>query len=192
MFWVLLVAFALWGCWWFDLFSVRDDGLATTHLSADRVLAVDRKRNESKAAVADYKKDELVDIERKTRLSRGEAECGRVLAQLFPKHAFISVRPDWLMNDYPGRKTPLRAMELDCYCEALNLAIEFNGQQHYFFVSKFHKSQDQFYGQLARDRLKRDLCRRRGVDLITVRYDVPNIFEYLSTHPLILKRLPRS
>jgi len=127
--------------------------------------------------------------EKKEFISRGEAECGRVLAELFPDHKFEKVRPSWLMNDYPGRKFPPQPLELDFYCEELNLAVEFNGRQHYEFVPDFHKSEKHAFGQRARDRLKLELCRRRGVDVIVVRYDVPNIQHYLSSHPLLLKRL---
>lgn len=125
-------------------------------------------------------------------MSRGEVECARVMQLLFPSHTFIKVRPTWLLNDYPGRKTPAQPLELDLYCERLCLAVEYNGPQHYRVTPDFHPhGEKSLYGQTCRDRLKADKCRERGIDLIVVNsLEVvhSDICGFLATHPGIRSR----
>ena len=82
-------------------------------------------------------------IENKTRLK-------------FPK-----IKPDWLQG-----------LELDGFCKDLNLAFEYNGEQHYKKHRRFHKNKQDFLDQIKRDRLKRKLCKNQGIKLITI----PHIF----------------
>ena len=83
-----------------------------------------------------------------------------------------------------------RALELDLYCEAEALAIEFQGRQHYEVVARFHKEGERsLHGQQQRDQRKRLLCAQRGVDLIEVPHWVADVHGFLSGHPLVRKRL---
>jgi len=128
--------------------------------------------------------------------SRGEAECGRVLKSLFPRHSFQSrVRPQWMMNDFPGRRTAPRPLELDYFCEELKLAVEYNGKQHRELVPHFHGRDEhasaRLHAQLLRDAMKARKCRERGVELIVVWYDL-ELFEierFLREHPFVVNRL---
>ena len=73
-------------------------------------------------------------------------------------------------------------MELDGYCEALKLAFEFNGPQHYVFYPKYHKTQMDFLDQLERDKLKLKLCKKHGITLIIVPYTLDyNAFQEFIT-----------
>jgi hypothetical protein len=117
--------------------------------------------------------------------SRGEAECARVLLDLLPNYSFRTSRPSWLINSYTGNR-----LELDLYCPELRLAVEFNGEQHYVVVPKFHPyGARSLYGQQQRDLRKRQKCLEHGVDLIVVKFDVIDIYSYLCHHPMILSRL---
>ena len=100
--------------------------------------------------------------------SRGEIECRRVLEKIFQKR-FSSQRPDFLRNPVTGGSFNL---ELDCYNSDLNLAVEYNGVQHYKFVPYFHRNHDHFMAQKYRDDMKRRLCRDNHVNLIEVPYSV--------------------
>lgn len=75
---------------------------------------------------------------------------------------FYKIRPIWL------RKDNGYCLELDGYCEKLNLAFEHNGEYHY--VPGF-KNKD-FSTVCLNDVLKRDLCIKNGVNLIIV----PSLF----------------
>lgn len=109
--------------------------------------------------------------------SKGEAECRRVLQELFNR-GFPKNRPDFLRNPVTGGSYNL---ELDCYNLELNLAVEYSGAQHYKYVPYFHKNKEAFLNQKYRDDMKRRICREYGVNLIEVPYTVklPEIREYL-------------
>ena len=78
---------------------------------------------------------------------------------------FCKVRPRFLRNARTGRN-----LELDGYCEELQLAFEYDGYAHTNFPNAFHRDIDAFQQQQQRDALKDDLCRKAGVRLIRVPY----------------------
>ena len=96
------------------------------------------------------------------------------------KSRLKSVRPDFLRNPVTGGNFNL---ELDCYNEELNLAVEYNGVQHYKFIPYMHKNKEAFLNQKYRDDMKKRMCKDAGVILIDVPYTVEphNIKKYLET-----------
>jgi hypothetical protein len=100
--------------------------------------------------------------------SKGEAECRRVLQELF-KRSFPKARPDFLRNPVTGGNFNL---ELDCFCRELRLAVEYSGQQHYKYVPYFHKNKEAFLNQKYRDDMKKRICKEHGIHLIEVPYTV--------------------
>lgn len=99
--------------------------------------------------------------------SKGERKCREVMQLLYNK-AFPKVRPQFLRNPETGY-----LLELDCYCEDLKLAVEYNGSQHYMWPNYTNQSHENFIKQRRRDQLKVDLCDLNGVYLISVPYNVP-------------------
>jgi hypothetical protein len=95
-----------------------------------------------------------------------EDRCREVLEEIFGKR-FPTVRPSFLKNPHTGKN-----LELDCYNDELKLAVEYNGEQHYKYTSKFHRSTEDFKYQLWKDELKAKLCLIEGVELIVVPYTV--------------------
>jgi hypothetical protein len=100
--------------------------------------------------------------------SKGEVECRRVLNKIFNK-PFFKARPDFLNNPVTGGQFNL---ELDCYEPSLNLAVEYNGIQHYQYNKFFHRNKEHFLNQKYRDDMKRRICKDRGIILIEVPYTV--------------------
>ena len=100
------------------------------------------------------------------KCSKGEAECRRVLENIFNVE-FPNVRPHFMRNTVTGEN-----LELDMYNKSLNLACEYNGQQHYKFNKWMHKNSSNFQNQKYRDIMKRDLCKKYGINLIEVPYTV--------------------
>ena len=80
---------------------------------------------------------------------------------------FQKTRPAWLTNT--ATNSPL---ELDCYNNEWQIALEYNGAQHYAFVKSWHYTQKEFKKQQQRDELKRELCAKHKVLLIEVPYTV--------------------
>jgi len=100
--------------------------------------------------------------------SKGEIECRRVLEKIFNK-PFNKARPNFLNNPVTGGNFNL---ELDCYNDELQIAVEFNGQQHYKYVPYFHKNNEAFLNQKYRDDMKRRMCKDENIILIEVPYTV--------------------
>lgn len=98
----------------------------------------------------------------------GERICREHFEQLL-KAKFPKARPTWL------RSSEGYQLELDGFCEELNLAFEHQGSQHSREIRHFHRSQDDLETQIARDEEKAKLCKDNGVDLISV----PSVLEEL-------------
>jgi hypothetical protein len=106
--------------------------------------------------------------------SKGELQCRSFLERKF-KAPFPKVRPLFLRNPV----TNGALLELDCFNSDLKLACEYHGEQHYKFVSHFHKSYEAFLNQKYRDQLKRALCKENGVYLIEVPFHIQDIDSFL-------------
>lgn len=102
----------------------------------------------------------------KIRESKGERECRNVLESLFGVK-FPNTRPHFLLNDITGKR-----LELDCYNESMRLAVEYQGIQHAKHVPFFHNTEADFHAQVYRDKLKRKLCIKYGIDLIEVPHTI--------------------
>lgn len=94
-----------------------------------------------------------------------EKKIKHCLTKLYPSYEFKKIRPSWLRNEKTGRN-----LELDFYCEKLNLGIESQSADHYKFIPAFHKTEEAFQKQQARDKLKKELCEKKGVKLICIPY----------------------
>lgn len=102
----------------------------------------------------------------RTKGKVGERLC-RAYFEHFSGSLFPATWPSWLVGPKGSR------LELDGYSEALRIASEYHGKQHYEYLPHFHRTPDTRKQGLAYDRLKARLCRARGVTLITVSYKIP-------------------
>lgn len=108
-----------------------------------------------------------------------EDRCRNIFESFFDV-PFTKCRPDFLINPMTQRK-----LELDGYNSSiptplgLGLAFEYNGSQHYFFTPKYHKCIEDFDDQLTRDKIKHQLCRKKGILLITIPYTVTDLEEFI-------------
>jgi hypothetical protein len=98
--------------------------------------------------------------------SKGEIECRRFLETIF-QVPFPKARPDFLKNPVTGNN-----LEIDCFNPTLKLGVEYNGQQHYYYTSFFHRNVDASTNQKYRDELKRRMCQENGINLIEVPYTI--------------------
>lgn len=109
-----------------------------------------------------------------------EEQCRNIFENLF-NVPFIKHRPDFLKNPSTGKN-----LELDGWNPNIptpigrGLAFEFNGPQHYHFTPRYHKTDRDFEDQIERDKLKRYLCDKYRVMLITIPYTVTDLFAFIS------------
>lgn len=89
----------------------------------------------------------------------GERKCRYVFESLFnEKFPTTTVKPD------DG------TLILDGYAEALKMAFEYQGQQHYRYMPHLHKSRQNFEKSCERDACKVAWCSSSGIRLIVIPY----------------------
>lgn len=90
--------------------------------------------------------------------SKNERNCKIIFEKIFNK-------------PFPSnRKVFGNRMELDGYCEELELAFEYNGIQHYKTVPYWHRNGETLKKQQERDKLKLKLCEKKEICLIVIPY----------------------
>ena len=102
---------------------------------------------------------------------KNESKCREYLEETF--HCkFRKCNPTWL-----------HGLQLDGYNEKLQLAFEYQGQQHYdpntYFNTLYCDNGLKYKKQVQRDQTKRSKCIINNVTLIEIPYFVPNIDDYL-------------
>jgi hypothetical protein len=98
--------------------------------------------------------------------------CNYLISKILNSNCIFEKTFSWLK--YNGNK-----LRLDGYFEEYNLAIEYDGIQHYEYTKKFDKEYEEFLKRQERDRIKDKLCKENGIKLIRIRYDEPLTEEYL-------------
>ena len=111
-----------------------------------------------------------------------ENNCRNLFQKIFDKK-FPTKKPIWLINNKNNR------MHLDGYNKHLCLAFEYNGVQHYKYTSFFHKNKNNFIIQKNNDKLKKQLCKQNGVNLIEIPYTLKN--HQIKRHIIKLCRLKK-
>lgn len=101
-------------------------------------------------------------------ISLGERICREYFEQIF-KYKFPKSNPSWLKNDRGN------VMELDGYCQELQLAFEHQGEQHYSISTQYIQTREKLNQRKKDDKKKLDLCHKNGIKL----FIVPQIFKRL-------------
>jgi len=95
--------------------------------------------------------------------SLGERLYRDILEQVF-QEKFPRKRPSWLVTN-DGKR-----LELDGYCEKIQIAFEYHGPQHHEQTRFFHRREKDFEDRKYYDEQKRSICRAHGVRLIEISY----------------------
>lgn len=75
---------------------------------------------------------------------------------------------------------------LDFYLPKLKAIIEYNGIQHYIPQEKFGGEKKFYNYQVPRDNYIKKYCKNKGIKLIEVRYDEPDVEKFLNNEIQIL------
>jgi hypothetical protein len=104
----------------------------------------------------------------------GEKLSNYIFEYLFDK-PFITVRPIWLKTENTNR------LEIDIFNEELKLCAEYNGLQHYKYVSFYHKTEAIFEELKTRDKIKKELILKKGYNFIEIPYTIKyeNLCKYI-------------
>lgn len=100
-------------------------------------------------------------------ISQGESKMYNTLCKAFPTETIEQTNKTELIN--PETNYPL---ELDIYFPKYKLAIEYNGIRYHAHPD-YYKAEDVIDGRKVediweRDKLKKELCKQKGIQLITV------------------------
>lgn len=114
--------------------------------------------------------------------SVGEQLCVEILEEFLGRTIKVNIRPDFLKNPKSGKN-----LELDGYDPIKNIAIEYNGEQHYKYPNVFHKSKTEFKDQQSRDLLKERLCKENNIKLIVVSYELDSKYKNVKDRRKVLK-----
>lgn len=93
-----------------------------------------------------------------------ERICRGIFEGIFSK-TFPKSKPKWLINQRGNR------MELDGYCKDLNLAFEYQGEQHYKYNPFFHAERN-LDTNIDDDKFKKRLCQENNVLLVIIPFTV--------------------
>ncbi len=99
-------------------------------------------------------------------IKQGELISVKILEHLTGK-IFRKIRPEWLKRDDTGLN-----LELDGFNEELQLAIEYQGIQHYKQIAHFFKSEAEYKKRQEYDQFKRDKCIENGITLFEIPYNI--------------------
>lgn len=100
----------------------------------------------------------------KCRMSHLERETTNVLNKYHINYE-VQKRFDWLISNRGYR------MPLDFFLPNYNVAIECQGEQHYFYMKRGYFTKDIVDKIKQRDKLKRELCETNGIHVHYIKYD---------------------
>lgn len=94
----------------------------------------------------------------------------------------LNTHPEWLVinDEVSGKEIQL---ELDLWDPENNVAIEYNGPQHYHFTEE-HWTDFYDYAKYVKNSIaKEEICQRNGIELIVVPYCVPleQLYDYIKS-----------
>ena len=62
-------------------------------------------------------------------------------------------------------------LKYDFYIPSYNTLIEYNGELHYKYSPRFHKTQEKFKEVQLKDKMKADFAKSHGIELVTITYE---------------------
>lgn len=93
--------------------------------------------------------------------SSGELYCKYIFEKLFG-YEFAKIRPNFLR--YINKKN----LEIDGFCQELNVAFEHQGRQHFEIIAAFEIGEESLKRQQERDQFKREKCKEFGIKLLEI------------------------
>ena len=106
--------------------------------------------------------------------SSKEKHIAKILDEVIGNEYYIREYSwDWLVNKNGKR------MYVDFYIPNKNTVIEYDGEQHFKFVQRFHKTEECFKRQVERDNIKNELLNKNGINIIRIPYTEKITKEYI-------------
>lgn len=143
-----------------EILSKYDESIFTNYIAYQNQIML------SKNLTAETAKTEIFLILGLTKW-KSETKLYTIIKELFKEEIIIrEASPSWLNRQ-----------RLDIFLPNLNLAIEYQGEQHYKPIDVFG-GQNSFSANINRDQIKKEKCIENGVDLIEFKYTEPLTVDY--------------
>lgn len=105
---------------------------------------------------------------------RHEINLTKIIERFYgPKQVITGYRPLWATS----KKGSL--LEFDVAVPSKRILIEYNGEQHYEFISIFHRTKTRFIEQQRRDKRKARLAKKNNYTLVVFKFDEPLFEDYV-------------
>ena len=108
--------------------------------------------------------------------SQGEQILHRILSTLLHATIITQYSPHWLTNPEGERR-----LFVDFYIPKYNIAIEYNGRQHYHYIEFFHNAPYEFERRQLLDLHKAKLLAEHNIPLIIISHTEPLTLEYIGS-----------
>jgi hypothetical protein len=133
------------------------------------------KRYDDEIEIGCYRHGVFKQIVRNHLSGRGCQTCRNSKGELLIKQILdvnnIRYKQQYKFNDLKHKDLLKFDFAVIDDVENVKYLIEFNGEQHYKFKTKFHKSQDNFITNQYRDSLKIDYCLKHGIILYIIKFN---------------------
>ena len=91
--------------------------------------------------------------------------CFDLFSKVLEEDYILEKKFEGLVNPMTGY-----SLRIDCYFPKSNIAIEYNGIQHYKYIPFFHSERNTLEYQQYKDFLKEEYCRENKIELIVFNY----------------------
>lgn len=100
-------------------------------------------------------------------LNKSETQCFEIIKEL---GIIPDLKRQKTISVFDNQLGINRNLKVDFFSVILNMAIEFDGEQHTKFVKRFHENKEGYLDQLRRDELKNKYCEENGIKLLRITY----------------------
>lgn len=98
-------------------------------------------------------------------VSISSLNCFNLIEEILKEQYILEKEFDDLINPKTGRK-----LRIDCFFQKHNIAIEYNGIQHYKHIPYFHTKTNTLAYQKYKDKIKYNYCKNHNIKLIIISY----------------------
>lgn len=170
---ILVIIFLIW--LFFSEKNVQKDGDTLNNTSYDEIRSYLNNSNEIEPYInLDNNLEEYIDNNEEFIFNHerpfktiGERYSCKALETYLGREVLVNSRPNFLVNPKTGQP-----LEYDCFDPISNIAVEYNGEQHYNFPNGFHKTEKEFKDQIFRDEIKKKISEDYGIKLISIPFTV--------------------
>ena len=99
--------------------------------------------------------------------NKEENQCYKIIKNLGFSSPIKRQHIIHIFDEHLGR---IRDLKVDFYLPEFNIIIEYDGEQHYKFVERYHKTEEGYKNQIRRDLLVTKFCEENNLKLLRITF----------------------